>query len=68
MIAYCLSQLQLISENLELVIEECWVDHQDVGRYFEEFCGTYYIPNKEKQQEYPDDLAVCTSRAYKSST
>lgn len=54
-------------ENLELVIEECWVDHHDIGRYFEEFCGTYYIPNKEKQQEYPDDLAVCTNRVYKST-
>ena len=22
-----------------------------------EYCDTYYQPNKEKQQEYPEDLA-----------
>jgi len=30
----------------------------EVGRYFEKFCSVYYVPNAEKQMEYPEDSAV----------
>ena len=33
------------------------VNHPEVGRYFEQYCTTHYIPNEEKQAEYPDDVA-----------
>ena len=33
------------------------VNHPEVGRYFERYCSTHYIPNEEKQAEYPDDVA-----------
>ena len=34
------------------------INHMDVGRYFQKYCDTYYLPNKESQEEYPDDFAV----------
>ena len=34
------------------------VSHPEIGRYFQEYCGGYYIPNGEKQEEYPDDLRM----------
>lgn len=34
------------------------ITHPEVGRYFKEFTGHFYIPNKPKQEEYPEDEAV----------
>lgn len=45
-------------ENLEVADEPVWVNHLEVGRYFEKFCKIYYIPNAEKQMEYPQDDEV----------
>ena len=33
--------------------------HPDVGRYFETYQNGYYIPNRLKLAEYPDDHNVC---------
>jgi hypothetical protein len=43
---------------LEVADEPVWVNHLEVGRYFEKFCKSYYIPNAEKQMEYPQDDEV----------
>jgi hypothetical protein len=43
---------------LEVADEPVWVNHLEVGRYFEKFCKIYYIPNAEKQLEYPEDDEV----------
>lgn len=32
------------------------IDHEMVGRYFQSFEGTHYLPNAEKAAEYPDDV------------
>ncbi|KAL3856329.1 hypothetical protein ACJMK2_011098 [Sinanodonta woodiana] len=45
-------------ENLTPVDDPSIVTHPEIGRYFQEFCGTYYFLNHEKFAEYPDDLAV----------
>ncbi|XP_069673301.1 F-box only protein 21-like isoform X2 [Periplaneta americana] len=45
-------------ENLEVASEPVAVTHLDVGRYFEQFCSTYYVPNAEKRMEYPQDAEV----------
>ncbi|XP_046568601.1 F-box only protein 21-like [Haliotis rubra] len=34
------------------------IQHPEVGRYFQAFTGTYYIPNQEKHSEYQDDADV----------
>jgi len=41
-----------------VAVEPVWVNHLEVGRYFEKFCKTYYVPNAEKQMEYPQDGEV----------
>ena len=46
------------SENLEVATEPVWVNHIEIGRYFEKFCETYYVPNSEKEEEYPQDAEV----------
>lgn len=45
-------------ENLEVASEPLSVNHLDVGRYFEKFSNTCYIPNAEKWMEYPQDAEV----------
>jgi F-box protein 21 len=45
-------------ENLEVALEPVQVQHLEVGRYFEKFCSVYYVPNAEKQMEYPQDGEV----------
>jgi len=45
-------------ENLEY-INPVEVTHDEIGRYFEEFCPKKgYIPNDEKKMEYPEDQAI----------
>lgn len=45
-------------ENLEY-IAPVEVAHDEIGRFFEEFCPQKgYIPNDEKKMEYPDDQAI----------
>lgn len=43
-------------ENLENLHEVEAIPHPEIGKYFEEFTGSYYKPNREKSAEYPDDL------------
>lgn len=47
-----------LTENLEVALEPEQVQHLEVGRYFEKFCKVYYVPNAEKQMEYPQDGEV----------
>ncbi|KAH6946166.1 hypothetical protein HPB50_011980 [Hyalomma asiaticum] len=45
-------------ENLEMSTRPEVITHPDVGKYFERFCGTHYLPNAEKEHEYPEDAEV----------
>ena len=46
-----------VAENLLLTQEVREISHSEVGKFFEEFQGRFYIPNDDKLKEYPDDLA-----------
>jgi hypothetical protein len=50
--------VSFLTENLEVVLEPVRVQHLEVGRYFEKFCNVHYVPNAEKQMEYPQDGEV----------
>lgn len=45
-------------ESLEMPTHGEVINHMDIGRYFQKYCDIYYLPNKQSQEEYPDDLAV----------
>ncbi|CAG2054385.1 unnamed protein product [Timema podura] len=45
-------------ENLEVHRSPTFVNHPQIGRYFERFCSTYFLPNLEKKKEYPDDANI----------
>ncbi|XP_049786940.1 F-box only protein 21-like isoform X1 [Schistocerca cancellata] len=45
-------------ENLEICTEPAYIPHSEVGRYFDRFCVTYFQPNTEKEEEYPQDSEV----------
>lgn len=47
--------LIFLTENLLHPDTHCEIPHPDVGKYFKEFTGQYYVMNSEKAQEYPDD-------------
>ncbi|KAL1444031.1 hypothetical protein MTO96_045711, partial [Rhipicephalus appendiculatus] len=48
----------IFAENLEISSSPEVITHPDVGKYFERFCGTHYLPNAEKEHEYPEDAEV----------
>ncbi|XP_072763624.1 F-box only protein 21-like [Anoplolepis gracilipes] len=35
-----------------------WIENIEVGRYFDKFDGTHYVPNKKLAERYPDDAIV----------
>ncbi|XP_022254162.1 F-box only protein 21-like isoform X1 [Limulus polyphemus] len=45
-------------ENLKIADFPRSIQHPMIGKYFQSFCMTYYIPNKEKEAEYPEDNIV----------
>ncbi|KAK0090464.1 hypothetical protein PV325_000128 [Microctonus aethiopoides] len=45
-------------ENLIITTSSNPVDHDEIGRYFYKYCGTYYLPNEEKEKEYPEDTNI----------
>nr|XP_033810276.1 F-box only protein 21 isoform X2 [Geotrypetes seraphini]XP_033810277.1 F-box only protein 21 isoform X2 [Geotrypetes seraphini] len=42
-------------ENLEYNLEPQEISHWEIGHYFSEFTGTYYVANEELQVRYPGD-------------
>lgn len=52
---YCIEVFNFWTENLLHPDTHCEIRHPDVGKYFKEFTGQYYVMNSEKAQEYPDD-------------
>lgn len=45
-------------ENLEFAENSPEITHPEVGKYFQEYCKTYYKPNTEKMKQYPEDLEI----------
>ncbi|CAL1545975.1 unnamed protein product [Lymnaea stagnalis] len=43
-------------ENLIFARKPRMIKHPEVGSLFESFNGRYYVPGRELQQDYPDDL------------
>ncbi|KAK3611713.1 hypothetical protein CHS0354_034382, partial [Potamilus streckersoni] len=52
-------------ENLAPQENPTILTHPEIGRYYQEFCDSYYLPNQEKLTEYPDDLAFLKKRIKK---
>ncbi|XP_014221972.1 F-box only protein 21-like [Trichogramma pretiosum] len=68
----------LTDEMMKWTLEEClspvenprWIENYDIGRYFNEFKGTHYVPVEEFSIEYPEDAAVrdqYIARTYRAS-
>lgn len=51
----CIEVFYFWTENLLHPDTYCEIPHPDIGKYFKEFTGQYYVMNSEKAQEYPDD-------------
>ncbi|XP_072764617.1 F-box only protein 21-like [Anoplolepis gracilipes] len=39
-----------------------WIENSEIGRYFDKFEGTYYVPNKTLEKRYPHDSAVTVAK------
>ncbi|XP_054852124.1 F-box only protein 21 isoform X2 [Eublepharis macularius] len=53
-------------ENLEYNTEPGEISHPDVGRYFMEFAGTYYVANTELEIRYPEDTELTCATVQKT--
>lgn len=38
--------------------EKVRINHEEIGRYFTEFNGHFYVPNKQLEIVYPQDVEV----------
>ncbi|KAL0272067.1 UNVERIFIED_CONTAM: hypothetical protein PYX00_005180 [Menopon gallinae] len=45
-------------ENLQIIHSPPLICHPEIGHFFEEYCITYYKPNKQLQDEYPEDASA----------
>lgn len=45
-------------ENLEITEYPKPISHPEIGKYFQHYCSTHYVPNEEKESEYPDDKSI----------
>lgn len=45
-------------ENLEFEKLPRQISHPEIGKYFCKFAETHYIPNEQKNAEYPEDEAA----------
>lgn len=52
-------------ENLLYNSSPMQIGHQEVGRYFSEFCGTHFVANEELQTQYPEDLVLISQLVMK---
>jgi len=49
--------ISLISDDISLCSPR-EIDNIEIGRFFHQFQGTHYVPNKYLEQNYPSDTAV----------
>lgn len=49
------TQRYAAQENLEICDSPRFINHPDVGKYFEEFKNTHFVPNEMTNAEYPED-------------
>ena len=47
-----------LPENLDLAEDPKMINHPEVGKYFEEYKLTHFVPNAEKLAQYPQDMPV----------
>ncbi|XP_034947357.1 F-box only protein 21-like [Chelonus insularis] len=45
-------------ENLIISPIHLCINHDEIGKYFYKYCGNYYLPNEEKEREYPEDANI----------
>lgn len=56
---YSYTFFSLLSENLRPTSDKGAIYlNEDVGRHFSHFFETHYVPNAEKEKEYPADKKV----------
>lgn len=54
-----------LTENLEYNSEPREIPHPDIGCYFSEFTGVYYLANTELEIRYPEDLELTRATVQK---
>lgn len=55
------TQRYAAQENLEICDSPRFINHPDVGKYFEAFQNTHFVPNKMTVAEYPQDNVARTT-------
>ena len=63
-----LSFLCTFSENLEHAPSPKVIPHDEIGRYFGEYCDTHYLANQELAQQYPEDVTATVRTAMEKYT
>ncbi|XP_072763718.1 F-box only protein 21-like [Anoplolepis gracilipes] len=52
------NEMCYVGEDAITLITPKWIENREVGRYFDKFGGTHYVPNKLLEKQYPHDAAV----------
>ncbi len=57
-IILCINFIHFFPENLDLADDPKVITHPEVGKYFSQYKGNHYQPNKQKNWQYPQDMPV----------
>ncbi|XP_072763347.1 F-box only protein 21-like [Anoplolepis gracilipes] len=52
------NEMCYVGEDAVTLTTPKWIENSEIGRYFNKFEGTHYVPNKALEKCYPHDAAV----------
>ncbi|XP_072748591.1 F-box only protein 21-like [Anoplolepis gracilipes] len=55
------NEMCYVGEDVITLTTPKWIENSEIGRYFNKFGGTHYVPNKALEKCYPHDAAVAAA-------
>ncbi|XP_072754274.1 F-box only protein 21-like [Anoplolepis gracilipes] len=57
------NEMCYVGEDAITLTTPKWIENSEIGRHFDKFTGTHYVPNKALEKHYPHDAAVTATKA-----
>ncbi|XP_072753427.1 F-box only protein 21-like isoform X2 [Anoplolepis gracilipes] len=61
------NEMCYVGEDAITLTTPKWIENSEIGRHFDKFEGTHYVPNKALEKHYPYDAAVTATKAISDS-
>ncbi|XP_072754049.1 uncharacterized protein [Anoplolepis gracilipes] len=61
------NEMCYVGEDAITLTTPKWIENSEIGRHFDKFTGTHYVPNKALEKYYPHDVALTATKAISDS-